>query len=100
MGRPAAETVIGPRKIKIVRVRGGKNKIKSYIADVVNVADQSTGKTQKVTIKELVVNAASAEYTRRKIITKGAILNTEMGKVRVTSRPGQDGVINGILVRE
>lgn len=100
MGRPPAETVIGPRKSKIVRIRGGKTKIKAYIADVVNVSDQSTGKTQKVPIKEVISNPASVEYTRRKIITKGAIISTELGKVRVTSRPGQDGIVNGILVRE
>ncbi|NVM52194.1 MAG: 30S ribosomal protein S8e [Candidatus Helarchaeota archaeon] len=100
MGRPPAETVVGPRKIKIVRVQGGNSKIKAYIADTVNVSDQSTGKTQKVTIKEVLSNPSSVEYTRRKIITKGAILSTELGKVRVTSRPGQEGIVNGILIRE
>ncbi|NVM28789.1 MAG: 30S ribosomal protein S8e [Candidatus Helarchaeota archaeon] len=100
MGRPPAETVLGPRKIKIERIYGGKRKLKAYIADMVNVSVQSTGKTQKVPIKEVLSNPASVEYTRRKIITKGAILSTELGKVRVTSRPGQDGIINGILIRE
>ncbi len=100
MGRPPAETVVGPRKIKIERGHGGIKKLKAYIVDLVNVSDQSTGKTQKVPIKEILSNPASIEYTRRKIITKGAILSTELGKVRVTSRPGQDGIINGILIRE
>ena len=100
MGSPSTETVVGPRKLHIVRTRGGNQKIKAYIADIVNVSDQSTGKTQKVAIKEVISNPASVEYTRRKIITKGAILSTELGKVRVTSRPGQDGIVNGILIRE
>ena len=100
MGRPPAETVLGARKIKIDRVRGGNRKIKVYIANEVNVSDQSNGKTQKAKIKEVISNPASVEYTRRRIITKGAILSTDLGKVRVTSRPGQDGVVNGILVRE
>ncbi len=100
MGRPPAETVVGPRKLKIVRTRGGRKKIKAYIADIVNVSDQSTGKTQKVTIKEVISNPASVEYTRRKIITKGAVLSTDLGNVKVTSRPGQDGIVNGILIRE
>ena len=100
MGRPSTETVVGPRKLHIVRTRGGNQKIKAYIADIVNVSDQSTGKTQKVAIKEVISNPASVEYTRRRIITKGAILSTELGKVRVTSRPGQDGIVNGILIRE
>lgn len=100
MGRPPAETVVGPRKLKVVRVRGGKQKLKAYIADVVNVSDQSTGKTQKVPIKEVLSNPASLDYSRRKIITKGAIIGTDLGKVKVTSRPGQDGIVNGVLIRE
>ncbi|MFX1295706.1 MAG: 30S ribosomal protein S8e [Promethearchaeota archaeon] len=100
MGRPPSETVVGPRKIKIERVRGGNRKIKTYIADTINVSNQSTGKTEKVKINEVISNPASVEYTRRKIITKGAILSTKLGNVKVTSRPGQDGVINGILIKE
>jgi small subunit ribosomal protein S8e len=100
MGRPPAETVIGPRKSKMVRTRGGNIKVKTYIENVINVSDPATGKTEKVQIDEVDSNPASTEYTRRKIITKGAILNTKIGKVRVTSRPGQDGVVNGVIVRE
>ena len=33
------------------------------------------------------------------MITKGAILETEDGKCKVVSRPGQSGVINAILVQ-
>ncbi|MFH1511592.1 MAG: 30S ribosomal protein S8e, partial [Candidatus Woesearchaeota archaeon] len=32
------------------------------------------------------------------IITKGTIVDTDKGKVRITSRPGQDGTLNGVLV--
>ena len=39
-------------------------------------------------------------YVRRNIITKGAIVKTEAGLVKITSRPGQDGTLNGILVEE
>ena len=84
----------------MVRVRGGNIKIKTYIENVVNVSDPANGTTQKVQIDEVDSNPASTEYTRRKIITKGAILNTKIGKVRVTSRPGQDGVVNGVIIRE
>jgi small subunit ribosomal protein S8e len=84
----------------MVRTRGGNIKIKTYIDNLVNVSDPATGKTEKIQIDEVDSNPASTEYTRRKIITKGAILNTKMGKVRVTSRPGQDGVVNGVIIRE
>jgi small subunit ribosomal protein S8e len=35
---------------------------------------------------------------RQKIITKGTIVDTEMGKVKVTNRPSREGVLNGILI--
>ena len=84
----------------MVRTRGGNIKVKTYIDNIVNVSDPGTGKTEKVQIDEVDSNPASTEYTRRKIITKGAILNTKIGRVRVTSRPGQDGVVNGVIIRE
>ena len=43
---------------------------------------------------------ADANFVRRNILTKGAVVDTDKGKVRVTSRPGKDGVINGVLVDE
>ena len=43
-------------------------------------------------------NSANPNYVRRNIITKGAIVETPEGNAKVTSRPGQDGVINGILI--
>ncbi|MHA1358137.1 MAG: 30S ribosomal protein S8e [Candidatus Helarchaeota archaeon] len=100
MGRPPAETVLGPRKLKIERVRGGNRKLRVYIENTINVSNQSTGRTELVKIEEVLSNPANVEYTRRRIITKGAIVSTKLGKVRVTSRPGQHGIINGILIQE
>ncbi|MCE4622698.1 MAG: 30S ribosomal protein S8e, partial [Desulfurococcales archaeon] len=34
------------------------------------------------------------------IIVKGAIIETTEGKAIVTSRPGQDGVVNAVLIKE
>ena len=56
------------------------------------------GKTKKAKILS-VVESHNPQYARQNIITRGAILNTEVGKVRVTNRVGQDGVVNGILVK-
>ena len=44
-------------------------------------------------------NGTNNDYQRRGVITKGAILETEEGKCRVVSRPGQNGTINAILVK-
>ena len=44
-------------------------------------------------------NGTNNDYQRRGVITKGAILETDEGKCRVVSRPGQNGTINAILVK-
>ncbi len=45
-------------------------------------------------------NAANRHYVRRDIITKGTIIQTKLGKARVTSRPAQDGTVNAVLISE
>ena len=56
------------------------------------------GKTTKTQILNVIENAANPHLVRRNIITKGAIVETKLGKVKVTSRPGQEGMISGMLV--
>lgn len=64
------------------------------------VTNPKTGKTEKVEIQRVVKNPANVDYDRRGVITKGAIIETPAGLARVTSRPGQDGVINAVSVGE
>lgn len=78
------------------RMRGGSTRERLKRASFVNVVVQ--GKTKKAKITA-VTESHNPHYARQNIITKGAILNTELGKVRVTNRVGQDGVVNGILVK-
>ena len=66
---------------------------------MINVSDAS-GKTQRVEMTNVVENSADPNYVRRNILTKGAIVETSIGRVRITSRPGMDGVISGVLVDE
>lgn len=62
-----------------------------------NVADKQ-GKSQKTEIVNVVENPANANLVRRNVITKGCVVETKLGRARVTSRPGQEGVVNGVLV--
>jgi small subunit ribosomal protein S8e len=98
LGRYPIETTLGERKIKRQRVRGGKDKLKTRRDTQVNVNDGGT--TKRLEILEVIHNPSNKDYDRRKIITKGTILKTELGSVQVTSRPGQAAVINGVLVKE
>jgi len=91
------ETVIGESQNKVRLVRGGSIKIAAKRALFVNVADPSSKKVTNLKIESVLANSASRDYERRRIITKGAILQTELGSVKVTSKPGRDGEINGLL---
>ncbi|MBU7017266.1 MAG: 30S ribosomal protein S8e [Theionarchaea archaeon] len=96
LGRVFIETKIGPEKKKIQRTYGGNRKTKLQRSEYVNVVTKEGTKKTKIT--SVLENRASRHFTRRNIITKGALLETELGKARVTSRPGQHGVINAVLV--
>jgi len=91
------EAVIG-KQVTVTRKVRGKN-IKSAIKtiDSVNLAIDS--KIKRVKIIKVLENATNNDYQRRGIISKGAVLETEAGKCRVVSRPGQHGTVNAILVK-
>jgi len=96
--RPTIDAVIGTEKKKKLRTMGGNIKLKLFSTKLINVTDLSNNKTSKVKILRYESNSASKDLNRRHILTKGAIVETELGKARVSSRPGQHGVLNGILI--
>ena len=98
IGRLAAMTKVGVAKLKLVRTKGGGEKAKLFSIDVANVLDPKTKKATKAKIKNVVENPANRYFVRRNIITKGTIIETEKGKAKVTSRPGQDGTVNAVLI--
>jgi len=92
------EATLGERKLKVIRRRGGNLKTRALSENQVNASDPATGKTEKTEILRVVRNPANIDYNRRGVITKGTIVETEQGPARVTSRPGQQGLINAILM--
>lgn len=97
VGGKQVETLIGERKIKKRRTKGGNNKLKLFRESHANVFIPSENRTVKSEIKNVAENPAHVHYPRRNVVTKGAIIETEAGKAKVTSRPSQDGVINAVL---
>jgi len=95
-----AETIIGETKQKIARGRGGNLKTKVLSYKYACVTDPKSGKTEKAEIVRLVKNPTNIDYDRRGVITKGAEIETSLGLARVTSRPGQNGTINAVLISE
>ncbi|MFX0178316.1 MAG: 30S ribosomal protein S8e [Candidatus Hodarchaeota archaeon] len=96
--RPPIETKIATDKKKKQRVMGGNFKLKLFSSNYINVTDLNTNKTSKVKILKFDSNLASKDLNRRHILTKGAVVETELGKARITSRPGQSGILNGVLI--
>jgi len=96
---PAILTKLAPKKVKTLRGVGGNTKQKIMSTTIVHVLDPKTKKHSSETIKTIVENTANRHFVRRNIITKGAIVETAKGKVKITSRPGQVGVLQGVLVK-
>ena len=55
---------------------------------------------KKIAIKGVVESKANRNFARQNILTKGTVINTEMGKAIITNKPGRDGCINAKLVGE
>jgi small subunit ribosomal protein S8e len=100
-GRFFTETKVGEKDIVVKeRVRGGniKNKLKTVGHAV--VTDPQTSVSKKEKILRVIETPANKEYARRGIIVKGTIIEVESGKAVVTSRPGQHGIVNAVLLKE
>ncbi|MBS3815788.1 MAG: 30S ribosomal protein S8e [Hadesarchaea archaeon] len=100
LGRESAETKIGDRKRVKISARGNKNKLRLLSTPEVHITNPDTGKSIKAKINSVTENPADPHLVRRNIITKGAVIDTEAGKARVTSRPGQSGIVNAVSLEE
>ncbi len=94
---PSSTKIADTKRIKSVRVCGGNEKKVLLAGNEVNVINKK-GKAQKTTITNVLENMANPHLVRRNILTKGAIVETKLGKAKITSRPGQEGCINAVLV--
>ena len=100
LGSSPTLTKLAKTKNKKARELGGRRKTRLLSVNTANVLDPKTGKSIKSKILNVVGNPANRYFVRRNIITKGTIIKTEKGDARVTSRPGQEGTVNAVLVKE
>ena len=96
-GYPANAKIDTENKSRVKRTIGGNIKRILLSTNSINVTD-AKGKTQKTELVNVVENPANPNLVRRKILTKGAVVETKLGRAKVTSRPGQDGMANAVLV--
>ena len=85
---------------KMYRKNAGSQTTRLLSANTVNVNIPNEGTTVKATINSVIANDADPNFIRRNIVTKGSIVDTSMGKVKITSRPGMHGVVSGILLED
>ncbi len=97
-GRVPINTSIGEKKVKVIRARGGLSKVKVASVTDIAILDKKTNKHVKGKILRVVENPASRHLVRQNTLTKGAVIETDKGRAKITSRPGQDGTVQAVLI--
>ncbi|WP_026068900.1 30S ribosomal protein S8e [Methanomassiliicoccus luminyensis] len=100
IGREPMFTNLGEENLKKYRTMGGNSKVKMLSASFANVVDPKTNQVKRVKIVTVKSNTANPNYVQRNIMNRGATIQTELGVAKITSRPGQDGTINAVLISE
>ena len=98
IGREQHLSTIGETRLKKVRTKGNNRKARAKTTNIAYIVDPKNNKTTKAEIVSVLENTANIHYVRRNIINKGAIIETNLGKAKVTSRPGQTGTVNAVLL--
>ena len=97
-GSLPTHTKLDESSTKEKRVRSGLLKSSLLSCNTVNVVDPKNKKAHVTEILTVVSNEANRHFIRRNIITKGTVVETKIGKVKITSRPGQEGSLQGVLL--
>ena len=100
IGREPLMTNLGEESLRKYRTMGGNSKVKMLSAAYANVVDPKTNQAKRARIVTVKVNPANPNYVQRNIMNRGATIQTDLGMARITSRPGQDGTINAVLLSE
>jgi len=98
LGREPSLTKLSKKKLKVIRTLGGNRKLRLVGADIVNLFDPKTKSYKQIKIKTIKDNPANRQFVRRNIMNKGCVIDTELGKAKITSRPGQAGVVNAVVI--
>jgi len=99
MGSDPVYARVGTKVVKrTTKHRAGVERTTIQLATHANL-NLGNNKFKQSKIKTARQNAANRHFVRMNVINKGAILETEDGLVRVTSKPTRDGIINAVLVK-
>ncbi|UCD21126.1 MAG: 30S ribosomal protein S8e [archaeon] len=92
------QVTLGKEKKKKIKTTGGKLKTVLLRSEKVNVLDPKTKKCKVVKIKNVLEVPSNSFLVRRNVLVKNALIETELGKARITNRPSQEASIQAILV--
>lgn len=90
--------LLGKEKKKKIKTRGGNFKIILLKTDRANIMDKKTHKAKKVEIKNVSEVPSNIFLARKNVLVKGAIIETNIGRARITNRPGQEGFVQAVLI--
>jgi len=96
--RQARIVRLGKDKRKSIRTRGGNIKTIVLSAEIANIYNKKTHKSKKAKITNVLETPSNKFLARQNILVKGAIIETDAGRARVTNRPSQEGNVQAILI--
>ena len=91
------QVTLGKIKKKTVRTMGGHLKYVLLNSNEANVLIKD-GEVKKVQIKNVAETPQNKFLARQNRLMKGAVIDTTLGKARITNRPTREGIINAVLV--
>lgn len=91
------KVVLGDVRRKKIRMRGGAYKAILFKTNTVNVKT-STG-IKKAEIKNVLETPQNKFLARQNRLMKGVIIDTSLGKAKITNRPSQEGQVNAVLIQ-
>ena len=91
-------TTLGAPKSKSLRTKGGNQKTTLLSSNIANIKTQEN--TKKAEIKNVIETPQNTFLARQNRLSKGAIIETSLGKAKITNRPSQEGQVNAILIKE
>lgn len=94
------ETLVADKDLRVVeRTYGGNSKVRLRRALYANLVEPGGGH-KKAKILRVLSAPMNPDFVRRGVIVKGVVIETEAGRALVVSRPGQDGGVNAVLLKE
>lgn len=83
---------------KTLRGLGGNKKTILLSSNIANVIDSETKKAKKVKILNVLETPSDRFLARQNVLVKSAIIETELGKAKITNRPSQEGSVQAELL--